>query len=194
MSISDATVPSADALVSAKTLCRAAAASPSILHVVTGAPAAGKSTYGRQLAATLRAAFLDIDTASEKLVQAALAAMHVSPNDRDSPFFKTTFRDAIYESVFAIAEENLPHTSVVIAGPFSSEKLNAAWKAELEQRFNTGVVIHYVHCSEVQLKHNMQRRQNPRDAYKLANWEQYAQGCNLQPPLYPHVLVQPTYT
>jgi hypothetical protein len=118
----------------------------------------------------------------------------MSLDDRDSSFFKRTFRDPIYESVFAIAEENLSHTSVVIAGPFTREKMNAAWQVELQQRFKTSVVIHYVHCGAAQLKHNMQRRQNARDAYKLANWEQYVQGCNLQPPLHPHILVQPTYT
>lgn len=169
-------------------------ASPSTLYIVTGAPGAGKSTYGRRLALSQCAAFLDIDTVSETVVQAALAAMHLNPDDRDSPFFKQTFRAPIYESVFAIAQENLPHISVVIAGPFTSEKSNAQWRAELEQRFQVAVEIHYIHCSEMQLKSNMQRRANPRDAFKLANWDSYIRGYNMLPPLYPHVFVQSTRT
>jgi hypothetical protein len=136
---------------------------------------------------------LDIDTASEVLVQTALTAMQLNPDDRDSPFFKSTFRNPIYESVFAIAQENLPHISVVIAGPFTSEKADAQWCAELQQRFKARVEVHYVHCSEMQLKRNMERRANRRDAYKLANWEFYMRSHPLHLPLHPHVLVQPTY-
>ncbi len=163
------------------------------LYVVTGAPAAGKSTYGRQLASSQRAAFLDIDTASEPLVQAALRAMNLNPDDRDSSFFKQTFRIPIYECLFAVAEENLSHTSVVVVGPFTSEKSNAGWLAELQHRFKVHVEIHYIHCSETRLKQNMTRRANARDTHKLLNWDNYIKGYNMQPPLYPHLRVEPLY-
>jgi predicted kinase len=167
--------------------------SSTTLYIITGAPGAGKSTYGRQLASRHRAAFLDIDTASETLVQAALNAMQHNPDDRDSAFFKQTFRAPIYENVFAIAQENLPHISVVIAGPFTSEKSNANWRAELQQRFQVPVEIHYIHCSEKQLRRNIERRSNPRDAFKLANWDCYIRSYSPHAPLYAHVFVQPTY-
>jgi hypothetical protein len=163
------------------------------LYVVTGAPAAGKSTYGRQLASIQHAAFLDIDTTSEPVVQAALRAMNLNPDDRDSPFFKQTFRSPIYESLFAVAEENLSHTSVVIVGPFTSEKLNAGWLAELQLRFKVHIEIHYIHCSETQLKQNMTRRANARDTYKLLNWDNYIKSYNMQLPLYPHLRVELPY-
>ena len=163
------------------------------LYVVTGAPAAGKTTYGRQLATIQRAAFLDIDTTSEPVVQAALRAMNLNLDDRDSPFFKQTFRTPIYESLFAVAEENLSHTSVVIVGPFTSEKSNAGWLAELQHRFKVRIEIHYIHCSETQLKQNMTRRSNARDTYKLLNWDIYIKSYNMQLPLYPHLRVELPY-
>ena len=167
--------------------------SPSTLYIVTGAPAAGKSTYGRQLAASHRAAFLDIDTSSETLVRASLQAMNCDPDDRDSDVFKRTFRTPIYESVFAVARENLPHVSVVIAGPFTSEKSNAAWVDELQDRFKARVEVHYVHCSAVQMRQNMTLRANARDAYKLSNWDEYIQRYNMEPPAHPHRLIELSY-
>ena len=165
-----------------------------ILYVVTGAPAAGKTTYGRQLAARHSAAFLDIDTSSEILVQAALRAMNLDPDDRDSPFFKKTFRMPIYDCLFAMASENLPHTSVVITGPFTSEKSNPSWHTELASRFKVPIEIHYIHCTEMRLKQNMTRRANGRDACKLLHWDDYIQGYNMEPPLYFHHLIQLSYT
>ena len=167
--------------------------SPSTLYIVTGAPAAGKSTYGRQLAARHRAAFLDIDTSSEILVRASLQAMNADPDDRDSALFKRIFRMPIYESVFAVARENLPHVSVVIAGPFTSEKSNAAWVDELQDGFKTHVEVHYVHCSAVQMKRNMTVRGNARDSYKLSHWDEYIQRYNMEPPAHPHHLIEISY-
>lgn len=169
-------------------------ASPSTLYIVTGAPAAGKSTYGRQLAANKRAAFLDIDTCSETIVRASLRSMNLDPDDRDSAFFKQTFRLPIYESVFAVAQENLPHTSVVIVGPFTSEKSNAGWLTELQNRFEVRVEIHYIHCSEMQMKRNMIRRANSRDTFKLSNWDDYFKAYNMAAPTYPHHFVELSYT
>jgi predicted kinase len=164
------------------------------LFVVTGSPAAGKTWYARQLAAQQHAAFLDSDAASERIVQASLSAMGLDCNDRDSEFFKNTFRQPIYESLFQIAHDNLPHTSVVIAGPFTKEKMNAFWCSELEQRFKTRVEVHYIHCSESQLKKNMTNRANTRDTYKLANWDEYSKHLHLLPPAYPHILVELQYS
>ncbi|MEM9159394.1 MAG: AAA family ATPase, partial [Verrucomicrobiota bacterium] len=111
------------------------------LYIISGAPGAGKTTYGRALAKELNATLLDIDTVTEKLVQTALKALGKDPDDRDSPFFKQTFRNPIYETLFETAAENLSSTPVVITGPFTSEKRNPNWTDELEARFQTKVEI-----------------------------------------------------
>jgi len=80
------------------------------LHIVTGAAGVGKSTFGKSLAAKCNAALLDSDTLSEAVVRAGMKAAGFDPTDRDSPEYKTIFRDAVYECLFATAAENLPFT------------------------------------------------------------------------------------
>jgi hypothetical protein len=43
---------------------------------------------------------LDIDTVTERLVQTGLHLAGQDPNDRDSPWFKKEFREAVYQSLF----------------------------------------------------------------------------------------------
>ena len=88
-------------------------------YIVCGAPGAGKTTYGKKLAAEKKAAFLDIDTATERLVRLALEKSGHDPDDRDSTHFKRHYRHPIYEQLFDTARDNLPFTNVVITGPFS---------------------------------------------------------------------------
>ena len=89
--------------------------------IVCGSPGSGKSTYAGRLAATRSAALLDIDTVTERLVRIALARSGHNPDDRDSEYFKQTFREPIYETLFAVARDNLPFQDAVIVGPFTRE-------------------------------------------------------------------------
>lgn len=61
------------------------------LHIVMGAPAAGKTTYAKRLAKEKKASLIDIDSATERVVQAGLDLATKNPDDRDSPFFKDSF-------------------------------------------------------------------------------------------------------
>lgn len=54
----------------------------------------------------------------------------MDPNDRDSPTFKKTFRDAIYEQMFDIAKSQVIET--VLVGPFSKEIQNPDWPSHLK--------------------------------------------------------------
>jgi cytidylate kinase len=70
--------------------------------IVCGSPGAGKSTYGSKLAAERRALLLDIDTCTEQIIRASLAELGLDTDDRDSDYFKSTFREPIYETLFNI--------------------------------------------------------------------------------------------
>ena len=70
--------------------------------IVCGPPGAGKTTYGRALAAETKSLLLDIDTATEAIVRAALSAANKDPDDRDSLWFKENFRGPIYDTLFRI--------------------------------------------------------------------------------------------
>ena len=45
----------------------------------------------------------------------------MDPDDRDSPQYRAEFRNAVYECLYAVAEENLSGISVVLVGPFTRE-------------------------------------------------------------------------
>ena len=158
--------------------------------IVCGSPGAGKSTYAGKLAAARHAALLDIDTATERLVRIALAESGHNPDDRDSGYFKKTFRDPIYETLFDVARENLPFQDVVIVGPFTREIRDRDWPARLQERLGTSVEVHYVYCTPDIRRHRLVHRGNIRDRAKLDDWDNHIRYYgDERPPVFEHVLV-----
>ena len=152
------------------------------LHIVTGAAGVGKSTYGRSLAADLNAALLDSDTLSEAVVRAGMKAAGLDPTDRDSPEYKTIFRDAVYECLFETAAENLAHTSVVLVGPFTRELQDVRWPGQLKERLGVEPTIWVLTCADEIRRERIAARGNPRDQGKLDAWDDYvAQGSPNMP-------------
>ncbi|MGJ8657565.1 MAG: AAA family ATPase [Akkermansiaceae bacterium] len=139
------------------------------IHIVCGLPASGKTTLARELAVRTGAAFFDSDTATDLMVQAAHRAAGLDPHDRDSVVYKQTYREPVYETLFALAEENLGHTDVIVAGPFTSElKDKVLWLEELERRFSGAVVeLHHIEISEELRVERMRSRGAKRDEAKL---------------------------
>lgn len=161
--------------------------------IVCGSPGAGKSTYAGKLAADRHAVLLDIDTVTERLVRIALAESGHSPDDRDSGHFKQTFREPIYETLFDVARENLPFQDVVIVGPFTREIRERDWPARLQQRLDSSVEVHYVHCSPEIRRQRLERRDNVRDRAKLDDWDNHARYYGDEsPPAFEHVPVDGT--
>lgn len=159
------------------------------LHIVCGPPAGGKTVYGQSLARRLGAAFLDSDTATERVVRAGLRAAGRSPHDRDSPGYKDLYREPVYETLFALAEENLSHVPVVLAGPFTAQSQDPEWPVQLEARFGGAVKIHFVWADPETRRRRMISRGEPRDEPKLADWEAYLATCAPGPPPFPHVWI-----
>ncbi|MFC5050870.1 AAA family ATPase [Rubritalea spongiae] len=138
------------------------------LHVVCGLPAVGKTTYALKLAKELGAAFFDSDTATDLIIQAAHRAAGLDPHDRDSQLYKETYREPVYETLFALADQNLAHTDVIIAGPFTQELVECeAWECELLERFSPhSVEIHHLQISEEVRLQQMKQRCALRDEAK----------------------------
>jgi predicted kinase len=159
-------------------------------YIVCGTPGSGKSTYARQLAAARSAALLDIDTVTERLVRIALVQSGHSQDDRDSEYFKRSFREPIYETLFDIARENLPFQDVVIVGPFTKEIKDPDWPSKLNQILGSSIEVHYVQCAHEIRRHRLSLRGNARDLAKLNDWENYIQYYGDEsPPVFEHVLV-----
>jgi len=159
-------------------------------YIVCGPPGAGKSTYGKKLACLKKAVIIDIDTATERLVQHSLSVQRLDKDDRDSPHFKDSFRLLIYEQMFDLALENLVINNVVIVGPFTKELQIPNWPKLLSRRLNHPVEIHLVRCRPDIRRLRMIHRGNPRDLDKLRNWELHLSYYQNEPlPSFVHVLV-----
>ena len=159
-------------------------------YIVCGTPGSGKSTYARQLAAARDATLLDIDTVTERLVRVALVQSGHSQDDRDSEFFKHTFRDPIYKTLFDIARENLPFQDVVIVGPFTKEIKDPGWPSKLHPVLGGSIEVHYVQCAHEIRRRRLASRGNARDLAKLNDWENYIQYYGDEsPPVFEHILV-----
>ena len=161
--------------------------------VICGSPGAGKTTYGKRLSRKRAAVFLDIDTATERLVRAGMGLANYNPDDRDSPAFKQAFRQPIYDTLFDIARENLEWSDVVLAGPFTREIRNLNWLTELGEQLRHPVEVHYVFCAPEVRRERLIQRDNPRDRSKLEDWQTYLQYYGAeQPPVFPHVYIDTT--
>lgn len=158
--------------------------------IVCGAPGAGKTTYALRLAKQSKALVLDIDTVTERVVQAGMSAAGLDVCDRDSLSFKNFFREPIYETLFDIARENLPFLPAVIVGPFTKEIRDPDWPRQLADRLNAQIEVHYVYCPPEIRRQRLLLRDNPRDAAKLTGWDEYLKYYgDGSPPNFSHVFV-----
>ncbi len=139
------------------------------LHIVCGLPATGKTTFATDLASKTGAALLDSDTATDLIIQAAHRAADLDPHDRDSTTYKLTYREPVYETLFALAAQNLPHTHVIIAGPFTTELNNKqAWIESLQLRFpDYCIQLYHLEIPEEERINRMKLRGALRDQLKL---------------------------
>lgn len=133
---------------------------------------------------------LDIDTVTERLVRVALIQSGHGPDDRDSGYFKRTFREPVYETLFDIARDNLAVQDVVIVGPFTREIRDPDWPVKLGQALGNSIAVHYVQCAPEVRRDRLASRGDARDLAKLDDWDNYIEYYGDEsPPVFEHVLV-----
>lgn len=159
------------------------------LHVVCGAPGAGKTTFAEKLARDLGAALFDSDQVTQRLVKAGLKLAGLDVDDRDSPAYKAAFRDTVYETLWDLAVVNAPHVPVIVAGPFTSECGDPLWPEKIIARTGIAAEIWFVQCPSEIRKKRIAARAETRDLAKLQNWEDYRRTCREEIPPFPcHVV------
>ena len=158
--------------------------------IVCGTPGSGKTTYAKKIAAARAATMLDIDTVTERMVKVGLTESGHSPDDRDSDYFKRTYREPIYQALFDIARDNLPFHDAVITGPFTKEIQDPDWPAKLSSELGSPIEVHYIQCAPEIRRQRLAARGDERDRAKLDDWDRYIEYYGEEhPPVFEHVLV-----
>ena len=150
------------------------------LIVVTGCAGGGKTTIGKELAKKLNFVYLDKDTLTSKFTDFILKQHNNKNDERESDYYTSFIMPLEYETCFSICNEILGNGSnVVISIPFISQIQDINKWHELQDKLNiddsTNVKFIWIKHNIITEKHNIIKRNLPRDYYKLNHWNEYAE-------------------
>ncbi|HEY2793609.1 MAG TPA: AAA family ATPase [Micromonosporaceae bacterium] len=161
-----------------------------LVHVVAGAPGAGKTTYARdRVARTVPApALLDKDTVYGSFVAATLRAAGRSDGEREGRWYDENIKTHEYGGLFATAREiRSGGCPVVLVAPFTTQIHDPTeWAAMVTALGGEPVALTWVHCDPLTLRSRIVARGSARDAGKLAAFEEFLAAIRLtEPPVLP---------
>ncbi|WP_298885242.1 AAA family ATPase [uncultured Serinicoccus sp.] len=161
---------------------------------VTGAPGAGKTSTGQELARVLGAALLDLDTVTNPLVDLLLASL--GGQGYDDPQVAPQVRRARYACLVGAAQDCLrTGTPVVLVAPFTAERADPGVWAVLARTLTEAggdPWLAWLEISAGELGERLRARGAQRDHAKLADLDGYLAGVDLAPPAAPHLAVDAT--
>jgi predicted kinase len=169
---------------------------PPRLILFAGHAGTGKTTLAKQALPLLAARsgrdffFLDKDTAYGAFSSHIMGLLTGDPADRDSPTYLQHLRDREYAGLLDITRENLAlGLQVMLVGPFTREIMAGKFfrPQELGLPANTVCRIAWIDLSSDEARRRIERRADPRDAWKLAHWDSYLQR-RVEPPEHPGIL------
>ena len=156
--------------------------------LISGAPATGKSTLAVALAPRLGAALLDLDVATGPLTTVVSELLGAS--DLSAPQLAACTRAPRYETLFALAEDNLrAGLSVVLVAPFTAERTAAGWRAATDRLapYADGLTLVWLHLPPGELADRLIRRGATRDRDKLRSPDAFLATVPPDPPAAPHL-------
>lgn len=166
---------------------------PQVL-LIGGYAGTGKTELGRMFTRLTGWAMLDKDTTTRPVVEAALERLGTSPHDRESETYLQVIRPAEYQALLATVVENVQcGASVVATAPFVREFRDGSWcdlVTTTLTALNADLHTIWVRCDAESMLTYVTHRGAPRDTAKLADWDAYLRGVDLQyRPLMPHHII-----
>lgn len=165
-------------------------------HVILigGYAGSGKTLLGRILARETGWPMLDKDSMTRPVVEAALEALGLSPNDRESSKYLSMVRPREYEALMAATEENVEcGNSAIVTAPFIREFADVAWIERVKAAYaamGANLTIAWVHCDAATMQNYIRHRGAARDSAKMADWPTYVSGIDIEfRPSVPHVVI-----
>lgn len=149
---------------------------------ILGHAASGKTTLARNwIKSRLKKGeawcLMDKDDSGDVLAPELMKAMGMNPYDRDSQEYKKSIRDLEYMACINVAKEQLKlGINVAFPGPWTKELRNGTLFSpyDLGLPEDTKIVACYLDIPEKVLFSRIESRKNPRDKWKLENWEEFA--------------------
>lgn len=146
------------------------------LILVTSPPASGKTYISKMLSKNLNhVVYLDKDT----LIPLSNVAFKIAGEEinRSSDFFEEHIRNVEYEVILNIAFEALVYAdTVLINAPFTREIRDMDYMIKLHdlcKKNGATLTVVWVQTSIDVCKQRMIERNSERDAWKIANWDEY---------------------
>ena len=171
-------------------------ARPGRLLLFAGHAGTGKTTLAKRAVAALKARsgqdyfFLDKDTAYGAFSSHIMGLLTGNPDDRDSPTYLNHLRDKEYAGLLDIARENLLlGMNVMLVGPFTREIMAGKFfrPTELGMPEGTECRIAWIDLDSAEAKRRIEQRNDKRDAWKLAHWDEYLKR-RVEPPQHPALM------
>ncbi len=148
---------------------------------IVGSGGTGKTTIAKEMVKQFDCVFLDKDTVGGRYSDLILQMNGQDINDRDSAFYQQHCRDMEYVATMDVAVENLAlGKHIMLIGPFGKELLDPTWiVGQLARAGKTleevSVSLIHVYLSDLELqKQRIIQRNHPRDAWKIANWDEFS--------------------
>jgi predicted kinase/DNA-binding XRE family transcriptional regulator len=164
------------------------------LTLVGGFAGSGKSEFARALTGMTGWGILDKDTVTRALVEQLLISYGAEPNDRQTELYQTKVRPYEYRAVLDQAIETLESgASQIVTAPFIREFADETWLRRIQNRctsLNAVLSIVWVKCDMESMHDYIRYRGASRDAWKLANWDDYLATIDPEfEPRFPHYVV-----
>lgn len=143
-----------------------------------GYAGSGKTEFARFLGDISGWAFLDKDSLTRRLTERLLISLDGDPHDRHTDLYLNEVRPLEYKCLMDTANDNIDcGISTILAAPFIAELGDQAWLSRLTNRCKAkgvDVAVIWVRCDVDSMREYIEFRDAPRDAWKLANWDEYA--------------------